>query len=75
MQRGVLELCGADGETVPHVPPPGPVRGGVHLTVPVESRPSVRALAPEALQAQYRGWGVDRGARRGAHRWFFATKP
>ncbi|MCH7874926.1 MAG: hypothetical protein IH965_06455 [Gemmatimonadetes bacterium] len=51
------------------------VRGGVHLVLPMESPPHVRALAPEALQSQYKNWIVERGPRRGTSRWLLATKP
>ncbi len=50
--------------------------GGVHCVLPAEQGPDVIPLAPEALQAHYAGWTVER-ARRGASRprWFLATKP
>jgi hypothetical protein len=48
--------------------------GGVHHVLPGEAREGVRPLAPEALQAHYAGWHVDRSAR-GRARGFLAIKP
>jgi len=52
------------------------VAGGVHCILPAGPRQDVIPLAPEALQAHYTGWRVERG-RRSDHRarWFLATKP
>lgn len=52
------------------------VSGGVHCVLPMEPRPDVIPLAPEALQAHYADWRVERGRRSNARaRWFLATKP
>jgi len=48
--------------------------GGFHVVLPVESRQGVIPLAPEALQAEYGAWQVER-RRRGARAGFVATKP
>ena len=51
------------------------VRGGVHLILAADPSPDIHALAPEALQSQYRQWSVERGPKRGKARWLLATKP
>ena len=49
--------------------------GGVHIVLPaVESR-EVIPLAPEALQAYYDGWHIERRRRSGRGGGFTATKP
>src|SRR6185436_6850461 len=52
------------------------VTGGVHCILPAEPRGNVIPLAPEALQAHYGGWVVERSRRSdNRSRWFLATKP
>lgn len=49
--------------------------GGLHCILPAEPRADVIPLAPEALQAHYHGWIVERGRGAGTRvRWFIATK-
>ncbi|MBI4419226.1 MAG: hypothetical protein HY560_00210 [Gemmatimonadetes bacterium] len=52
------------------------VVGGTHCILAAGPRGNVVPLAPEALQAHYSGWMVER-PRRADHRshWFVATKP
>ena len=50
-------------------------RGGAHLVLPSEPPPGVTPLAPEALQAYYTGWMVERARRTARGRWFLAYKP
>jgi hypothetical protein len=50
--------------------------GGAHCVLPAEPRSDVIPLAPEALQAGYGGWRVERGRRSNPRaRWFVAVKP
>jgi len=50
--------------------------GGIHCILPAEHGRDVIPLAPEALQAFYADWMVERARRSGSRaRWFFATKP
>ena len=50
--------------------------GGVHCILPPERGQDVIPLAPEALQAHYSGWMVERTRRSNSRvRWFLATKP
>jgi hypothetical protein len=52
------------------------VAGGVHCILPAEPRGNVIPLAPEALQAHYGGWVIDRQRRSdNRSKWFLATKP
>ena len=48
--------------------------GGVHVVLPAGASREVIPLAPEALQALYEGWQVQRG-RRSKRGGFTATKP
>jgi hypothetical protein len=50
-------------------------RGGAHLVLPSEAPAGVTPLAPEALQAYYNGWMVERARRTSRARWFLAYKP
>ena len=50
------------------------IPGGTHLILPTEQPNGVTPLGPEALQAGYKGWSVDK-PRRGRPVWFTATKP
>ncbi len=50
-------------------------QGGAHLVLPSEAPNGVTPLAPEALQAYYNGWMVDRARRTSRARWFLAYKP
>jgi len=50
-------------------------RGGAHLVLPSEPPAGVTPLAPEALQAYYNGWMVERARRSAGTRWFLAYKP
>lgn len=50
-------------------------RGGAHLVLPSEPPPGVTPLAPDALQAYYNGWMVERARRSARGRWFLAYKP
>ncbi len=50
-------------------------RGGAHLVLPSEPPAGVTSLAPEALQAYYTGWMVERARRSSRARWFLAYKP
>lgn len=50
-------------------------RGGAHLVLPSEPPAGVTPLAPEALQAYYNGWMVERARRSSRARWFLAYKP
>lgn len=50
-------------------------RGGAHLVLPSEPPPGVTPLAPEALQAYYSGWMVERARHSARGRWFLAYKP
>jgi hypothetical protein len=49
--------------------------GGIHCYLPPESRSGTIALTPDALQAHYAGWLLDRTRRTGRTRWFTAGKP
>ncbi len=52
------------------------VRGGIHCILPAEPRGDVIPLAPEALQAHYGGWEIERSRRSdNRSRWFLARKP
>jgi hypothetical protein len=52
------------------------VRGGTHCILPAEPRSDVIPLAPEALQASYGGWAIEKSRRAdNRSRWFLATKP
>lgn len=51
------------------------LQGGTHLILPTELPPGVTPLAPEALQAGYKGWVVDKPHRGRRPVWFTATKP
>ncbi|MBI4503407.1 MAG: hypothetical protein HY700_19895 [Gemmatimonadetes bacterium] len=52
------------------------VAGGVHCILPSEPRGNIIPLAPDALQAQYGGWTIERARRAdNRSRWFLATKP
>lgn len=52
------------------------VPGGMHVVLAVSaSAPGVLPLAPDALQAQYADWQVDRRKRRKRGGGFTATKP
>ena len=50
-------------------------RGGAHLVLPSDPPPGVTPLAPDALQAYYVGWVVERARRSARGRWFLAYKP
>jgi hypothetical protein len=50
-------------------------RGGAHLVLPSEPPAGITPLAPEALQAYYAGWAVERARRAARARWFLAFKP
>lgn len=64
LRHGVLETL--KGKTA---------RRGAHLVLPSEPPPGVTPLAPEALQAYYAGWMVERARRSARGRWFLAYKP
>jgi hypothetical protein len=49
--------------------------GGAHLVWSSEAREGVTPLAPEALQAYYDGWSIERPRRMRKTRWFLAIKP
>lgn len=49
--------------------------GGAHLVWSTEPREAVTPLAPEAFQAYYNGWPIERPRRGRRVRWFVATKP
>jgi hypothetical protein len=50
--------------------------GGVHCVLPAEPRSDIIPLAPEALQAHYADWRIERGRKSHPRaRWFLATKP
>lgn len=51
------------------------VAGGAHLVWSTEAREGITPLAPEALQAYYDGWSIERPARMRKTRWFLAVKP
>lgn len=51
------------------------VPGGTHLILPAQPPNGVMPLAPEALQASYTGWVIDRPRRARRPTWFTATKP
>jgi hypothetical protein len=52
------------------------VVGGIHCILPAEARGGIIPLAPDALQAHYNGWMVERSRRSDNRaRWFLATKP
>lgn len=51
------------------------VAGGAHLVWSTEAREGVTPLAPEALQAYYDGWSIERPTRMRRIRWFLAVKP
>ncbi len=64
LRHGVVEII--KGRTT---------RGGAHLVLPSEAPAGVTSLAPEALQAYYNGWMVERARWTSRARWFLAYKP
>lgn len=51
-------------------------RTGVHLLLVEDHETDVHSLAPDALQAHYEGWQLERGtADEGRWRWVMAIKP
>jgi hypothetical protein len=51
------------------------VAGGAHLVWSSQPREGVTPLVPEALQAYYDGWSIERPRRARKARWFLAIKP